>query len=727
MKGCCPAGLFFCAAGIAASALAAPANEPVRVVVGHASSKLRLDGVLDEAAWQRAGLIPDLRQQSPDPGAPTRFHTVVRILVDGDTLYLGVTCSDPEPAGIAVHTMQRDGDMDGDDTIAFVLDPFGGQVNGYYFRVNAAGARQDGLISDPENISLDWDGIWDARSRRGPGGWTAEIELPARSLRFPSGRTVWGFNVERTVPRERLILRWTGISLDAQLADFRRAGELDGVGELRQGLGLAISPYGLVEAMRNFVPPDSATQPKVGLDVSYNLSPALASVVTVNTDFAETEVDTRQINLTRFPLFYPEKRQFFTEGANQFVFGIGLGEDFIPFFSRQVGLFEGVPVPLLAGVKLIGRAGRWGIGVLDVQTKDIPGLRGTNLFAGRITYDVDQHLRLGAIGTNGDPDGVSENSLFGVDAIWRTSAFHGDKNLAVGAWAAGSNGDGSAGNRTGYGFKVDYPNDLWDAMLIFKQFGEGLDPALGFLPRPGTRWYQGAVFYQPRPRTGWWSRLVQQFFFGVEPSVVEGLDGRTQSWTVFALPFAVETRRGDRIELQMQPEYEFLSAPFEIHEGVVIPPGSYRFNRFGIELATSPHRPWALGTEVWSGTFYSGSMIDWEQWVAYTTPGGHLQLGFTMENVFGYLPEGDFIERLFQFKVVYAFTPDLILSYYAQYDNDSDNLGVNARLRWTVQPGTDFYVVWNHNWDHPVGAEDWWTLSPVSDQVIVKFRYTWRA
>jgi hypothetical protein len=727
MRGCCRAAPFFCALAFAAHAQGAQPNGPVRIVAGKATSPIHLDGVLDEPAWQQAGVISNLTQQSPHPGAPTAFHTEVRILVDGDTLYLGVTCFDPDPPKIAVHTMQRDGDMDGDDTVAFVLDTFGDRVTGYYFRINAAGARQDGLINDPENISLDWDGIWDARASTGPQGWTAEIAMPARTLRFPTGQAFWGFNIERSVPRDRVTLRLAGISLDARLADFRRDAELAGVGDLRQGLGLSISPYGLVEAARDFTVPDTEDQLKAGLDVSYNLGPALAGVLTLNTDFAETEVDTRQINLTRFPLFYPEKRQFFTDGANQFAFGIGIAEEFIPFFSRQVGLYQGEQVPLLGGVKLIGRQGRWGIGVLDVQTKDIPQAPGSNLFAGRVTYDVDEHLRLGTIATDGNPDGVSSNSLVGVDAIWRTSTFHGDKNFTVGAWAAGSGGDIPAGKRTGYGFKIDYPNDLWDVMLTFKEFGDALDPALGFLPRPGTRWYQGAVFYQPRPQQGWWASWVRQLFFGINPSMVTGLDGTTQSWSVYTSPFTVDTKWGDRIELVWQPQYEFLTAPFEISEGVVIPPGSYRFDRYGIEVESSGHRPWQIKTDVYFGTFYSGRMTEWEQSVSYTTPEGHLQLGFSMENIFGYLPQGHFIERLFQLKVVYAFTPDLILSYYAQYDNDSDNLGVNARLRWTIQPGTDLYVVWNHNWEHPDGSENWWTMTPVSDQAVVKLRYTWRS
>ncbi len=728
VKGCCRAALFSCAVASATATFTAPVNgQPPRVVAGVATAPVRLDGVLDEEAWQQAGVIADLVQQAPKPGAPTPYRTEVRVLVDGDTLYLGVTCLDPDPSRIAVHTMQRDGDLTGDDTVAFILDPFGDRTTGYFFQVNAAGARQDGLYSDPENIPLDWDGIWEARARVNPQGWTAEIAIPSLTLRFPKGQTAWGFNVERRIARDRIVVRWTGTTLDALLGDLRRAGELGGVEELRQGRGWSVSPYGLVRSERDFTTDEATTKPDAGLDVSYSLGPELTGVLTLNTDFAETEVDTRQINLTRFPLFYPEKRQFFNDGANQFSFGLGLEEEFIPFFSRRVGLFEGEQVPIRGGVKLVGRQGRWGIGVLDVQTEDISAAPGSNLFAGRVTYDVDQHLRLGVIATDGNPDGIHDNSLAGVDAVWRTSTFRGDKNFSVGVWGARTDGDVPAGKRSGYGFKVDYPNDLWDVAAIYTEFGDGLNPALGFLPRPGTRWYTASLSYQPRPQQGWWAGSVRQFKFELEPQVVTDLGGTTQSWSVFTAPVNVEMQSGDGFELNWQPQFERLDTPFEIAQGVVIPPGSYRFDRFRVEVETSLHRPWQIAAQVWFGTFYTGRMDEWIPSLAYTTPGGHLQLKLSADLAFGDLPEGSFAERLWQLNVVYAFTPDLLLSAYTQYDNDSNNLGINTRLRWTIRPGTDFYVVWNHGWLHPEGEERWSVFKPLSDQAVVKLRYTWRS
>src|SRR6266850_3437911 len=356
------AGIVFCADSL-------PGPPPI-VTAGTADSPIRLDGALDEAVWARAGVIRDLIQQDPQPDEPTPYRTEVRLLVDRENLYLGVRCLDPEPDKIAIHTMQRDGDMSGDDAVSFIIDTFEDARTGYFFRINAGAAKQDGLVSGPEGASLDWDGIWDARARRGSEGWTAEIVIPARTLRFPAGSAGWGFNVQRYVARERIRLRWAGTTLDASFTDLRRAGRLEGVGDLRQGPGISVSPYALGRREARFQPSATGGQGDAGLDVTWSIAPERSAVGTINTDFAETEADTRQINLTRFDLFFPEKRSFFLEGANQFDFGSGLGldQDFVPFFSRRVGLVGNDQVPINAGVKLVGRHGPVGVGVLDVAT-----------------------------------------------------------------------------------------------------------------------------------------------------------------------------------------------------------------------------------------------------------------------------------------------------------------------------------------------------------------------
>ncbi len=723
---CLFAGMSIVAVGLSVVAAVPEQMISPEIEVPMTEGSIRIDGILDEPEWNAAGVISHLTQQDPHPGQSTPFQTEVRILVDQRSLYVAFVCHDPEPEGIAVHTMQRDGNLFGDDTVAIVLDTTGDGRRGYLFRVNSAGARLDGLIAGAESFSADWDGIWDARTHRTPDGWTVEMRIPAQTLRFEWGLDRWGFNVERYIARERMTLRWSSPTLDSRLADLQRAGTLIGVGDLRQGLGLSVSPFGLIRAESDFETDETTVKGDAGGDITWNVTRDLTSYLTINTDFAETEVDTRQINLTRFALFFPEKRSFFLEGSDLFSFGSGIRHEFIPFFSRRVGLFEGEQVPILAGVKLLGRTGPWSVGVLDTVMDETKETDQTNLFVGRVTYDFNEHLTVGTIVTDGDPEGVRDNTLIGLDAVWRTSTFLGNKNFSVGGWAASSQGDVGDGSRTGWGLQVDYPNDLLDVFLIVKEFGDALDPALGFLPRPGTRWYQGGGAFQPRPSKDGAFGWARQFYFELFSSYVTDLDGNVESWKVFTAPLNVQLESGEHIEANVVPRFEYLAEPFEVAEGVIIPEGEYHFTRYRVEAQTSRHRPWRVGAEYWFGEFFTGDLQQLETFVTWTSPAGRLQTELSAENNFAQMPEGNFSQRLWQFKLVWAFTPDLILSSYSQYDSESREVGVNNRFRWTIRPGRDLFVVWNHGWKRPVGSRGDWSLHPVDDSLVVKLRWTWR-
>ncbi len=726
MAGKYTARLLVLAVAVLAAAIPASAAVPT-LHTGSTDQEINLDGVLDEPAWQQAGVIANLTQQDPHPGGPTPFTTEVRVLVDATAIYIGFVCHDPDPSRIAIHTMQRDGNMRGDDQVAVVLDPIADGRRGYIFRINVAAARSDGLISGAERMSTDWDGIWNAKTQRTSYGWSAEIRIPAQTLRFRWGQDHWGFNVERYVARKQTTMRWSGITLDANFIDLRRAGRLVGVGTLRQGLGISLAPFGLIRSEKDFESGEQTVKGEAGGDLTWNFTGDLTGYLTINPDFAETEIDTRQVNLTRFPLFFPEKRPFFLEGSDIFEFGPGLHRDFIPFFSRRMGLYEGERVPLLGGAKLLGRTGRWRVAALGVAADQTEVTNRTNLFSGRVTYDVDEHLTLGVIATDGDPEGERDNSLGGIDVEWRTSTFgHSkDKNFSVGGWAALSRGDVPEGRRSGWGFNIDYPNDLWDLWAIVKDFGAGLDPALGFLPRPGTRWYQGGVMYMPRPKGGFWG-WVRQFFFEFFPLYIEDGDGRAESWQIFTAPFNAQTQSGEHIEANIVPKFERLDEPFEIADGVVVPPGDYTFTRFRVEAQSSRYRPWRVGATVWFGDFFTGSLTQTEAFITYTTPSGHLQLELSAENDVGHLPEGDFTLNLGQLNAVYAFTPNLVLSSFIQYDSESGDLGANTRFRWTIKPGNDFFVVWFHSWRHPIDSDKSFTLRPINDQLVVKLRWTFR-
>ncbi len=690
-----------------------------------AADKIRLDGLLVEPAWGNAQVV-ELTQQSPRPGEPTPYTTQVRVLISNDALYFGFECGDPEPSRIAIHTMQRDGMVFGDDTVAIVLDTFGDRRTGYFFRTNAAGARVDGLVSDPEHPSMDWDGIWNVRTSRNRHGWSAEFVIPSRTLAFKRGHASWGLNLERQVARDRTVLRWRSPTLDSFFYDLSRAGTLEGVENLEQGLGLDISPYAAGRIWRDFTSGSTVFPGALGGDVTYRIAPQLAAVLTVNTDFAETEVDSRQLNVTRFPLFFPERRTFFLEGSNQFDFGLNLGQQFIPFFSRRVGLYDEQIVPINAGLKLNGRAGRWNIGMLDVQTRESAVAAGTNLFAGRFSYDVNEKLRIGTILTNGHPDGASSNRLGGLDAVWRTSRFMGNKNFLVGGWTAVSGGDIPQGSRAGWGIKADYPNDLWDCAASVNQFGEAMDPALGFLPRPGTRRYDLSCEFRPRPSKSGPFRSIRQNSMEHRFYRVTNYKGVNESWRFWWAPLNIEFESGDRFEINWVPTYEYLPEPFEISEGVVLQVGAYRFDRFRLEFESSHHRPWVFETTSWFGSFYDGKMLEQSNSLRYTSPAGRWQVGVELQQNFVELVPGNFVQRLWQGDFAFALDPDIVLTSFVQYDTESQNIGNNMRLRWTFRPGNDLFIVWNRGWRRLILSPHDLNIIPESELFAVKLRWTFR-
>lgn len=693
------------------------------------SKRSALTGALpDRSDWTQSVPV-ELTQQDPHPGQPTPYRTTVRVLKDRTHLYLLIDCVDPDFGKRSVHTLERDSDQTNYDHITLVLDTFGNHRVGYVFQVNAGGARTDGLISPASpDPNYDWDGIWRATVRQTADGWSAEIAIDTRSLQFRKGLDRWGLNVQRYVPRAQLSLQWASITLNSLIFDLSRMGVLSGTSGLEQGHGLEVSPYALL----NHDSLGNRNAAQVGGDVRYNLTPELAAIVTINPDFAEAEADAQQINLTRFSLSLPEKRRFFLEGSNQFNFAAGLSQvgdlnsTFIPFYSRRVGLLNGETVRLDEGVKLIGQTGPWSIGALDVQTGP-SGLYGRpiNLFVGRLTYDVDDHLRVGTLLTRGDPTGQTHNLFAGVDAVWHTATFRGDKNLTLSGWAARTQDDGLQGRHSGWGVYAQYPNDLWNWNASVNVFGDALNPALGFLPRPGTRQYDVYIDYRPRPTSDAlnWAR---QFFYQFEVQQIDDLHGITQTRRIFTAPFNVDAESGEHYEFDWIPDYEALTEPFQIADGVTLPAGRYHFNRYRFETQSSDARPWRIGSVVELGDFYSGRLTQYMPFVDWTTLEGKLRFELQNETDVGRLPQGRFIQRLYQLKLSYSFSPDLILSSFAQYDSAQGHVGINARLHWIVAPGRDFYLVFNHGVETSV-TDPIARYAPISNAVIAKLRWDFRS
>jgi hypothetical protein len=696
------------------------APERPRLVAG-ALAAVRLDGILDEPAWGQAPAIDDLTMVEPRQGASPTGRTEVRVLAGPKALVFGIRCLDPDPSGIVSFTKERDGDFDSEDHVAVVLDPFQDGRSGYVFAVNPGGARFDALVNPGgESVDQRWDGEWEAGTRRDASGWTVEIRIPIETLSFGRGLDAWGFNVQRRVQRLQEIDRWASPRQDYSVFQPSRAGLLAGLPRFDLGLGLSVRPS-LVGGFANPAP-DAMTEGTLepSLDATQRLgSNALASL-TVNTDFAETEVDTRQTNLTRFPLFFPEKRSFFLEGTDIFAFGVGIGEEtLLPFFSRRIGLVEGEEVPILAGLKTTGRAGRTAFGGLAVTTREVSGLApAATMGVARVRQNVLAESSAGFIATFGDPLGRGGSWELGADFTYQTSRLRGDKNFVAGAWglATGRDDLSSYRERTAFGFKVDYPNDLWDCGLVYRRIGDGFDPSLGFVPRRGINTYDGGCTYAPRPEGG----LIRQMFHELYAMLTTDLGGQWESYEVFAAPINWQLESGDRIEFNVAPIGERLAEPFEIADGVLIPEGSYRWVRYGLEVEAAAKRRLA-GEAAWSfGGFYSGTLNQLRLEAAWT-PSPVVTFLVDAEHDIGRLEEGDFDLTLVGTKVRLNLSPDFELNTFLQYDAQDRSLGTNTRLRWTFDPRGDLFVVYNHNL-HEV--EDRWRRE--ANELLVKLRYTFR-
>ncbi len=694
-------GVLLIALSCISSSLAQDVPSPdIRIQAVRVEKGPAVDGVLDDEVWGTAPVFAGFKMVFPRPGDAPSEKTELRIVYDNSILYIGVMCFDSEPGRISANSMAHDADDEGeeDDSILVLLDPFQDKRNAYLFVSNARGARTEGLALG-EHSSLSWDGIWDARGRLLEDGWSIEMAIPFKTISFNPGLTNWGINVERTIPRKLETIRLSGARADSFFSNPAEAAALEGVGGIKQGLGLTFRPYGLASIAKDHEAGEPARWTwDGGFDIYKNFAPNFVGAFSYNTDFAETEVDERQLNLTRFPLYYPEKRTFFLEGSEIFNFGTTSAESgFSPFFSRRIGLYEGRPVPVNYGAKVFGKLGRTNLQVLDVRTGAQNGLPAENFLAARVSQNIFAESRVGAIFTDGHPTG-ERNSLAGVDFVYQTSRFMKDKNFLACGWFVYNWNENPAGRHDGFGFKIDYPNDLWDIAATYSSYGDSLDPGVGFLPRPGVQMFNLGIEYMPRPEKGLIGRLVRQFFFEFRPSFAWDLRGVLETRRIFTAPLNLRTESGEHIEFNIIPNYDVLPYDFEVSDGVLLPKGPYTFTDYRFQVESASHRPWIAELTWKFGEFYSGHYDDVEAGIQLKLK-GYVTLGVDANFVRGRLPEGNFKENVYALKADFFLTPRLGLLNYIQYDDVSNELGINTRFRWEISPGNLVYFVYAKNWE----------------------------
>jgi hypothetical protein len=704
--------------------------DPTRksAVVTPVTDPITLDGVLDEPIWRTAPAIGDLTQRTPNQGVPPTERTEVTLLYNRDYLYIGVVAHDSEPQRVIGTQMARDASLMSDDRVEILLDTFRDQRSAFYFATNPSGALVDGLVASGQ-LNADWDAIWDVRTRRTDQGWTAEFVIPFKSLSFPSDGTVWGFNITRHVYRKLEEDRWSGARLDTQLYQLSEAGEIASLTGLTQGIGLDVRPF-LAGRSLHVAGGDDDASAKPGLDLFYNITPSLKLTATFNTDFGETEVDARQINLSRYSVLFPEKRAFFLQGAGVFNFAsIGpeaaggippTGADVYPFFSRQIGLLGGREIPIDAGVKLTGTVGRTDVGLLGVRT-------GTekNFLVARVKRNLLQQSYVGALFTGGHPSEGRTGQTYGADMRLATSRFLGrPNNFVVNGYAVRSVNESVSDRDWSYGFSAHYPNDRLNLQVAYKEVQENFKPALGFVQRDNVRMLRVAGSFNPRPKK---FLNVLQMFHDVYYTRFTRLDNdEVESWDLYVTLLDWHLRSGDNLHgmFDFNPTYERLFEPFEISPGVLLQPGEYRFTRFRSNLvSTAAKRRLSGNVNLTYGGYWSGHAEQLTTSVTYKMP-PRFTATVSTNQTFARLPEGRFTARIFTTSVSYSATPRLSFSNLLQYDNRSRNMGWQSRVRWTLQPGNDLFIAFNQGWIEEDGSD--LRFRRQDNRISAKFQYSFR-
>jgi hypothetical protein len=668
----------------------------------------KIDGVLDDELWKRATVIADLHQYQPvDHGEPSE-KSEFYLAYSERFLYIAARLYDSNPELISARQLVQGQGMPFDDAFEFILDTFNTGRTGYQFQVNPNGIRREGLYENPRNLNNDWTGIWLVESRIDDKGWTAEVAIPFNTLNFDPTSTEWGFTIARTIARKQEELAWSSFNRDINPST---TGLLTGIRDIRQGVGLDVIPSIAMAMNEDYVAGTTSDRIDPSVNVFYKFTPNLTGALTLNTDFSATEVDNRQVNLSRFSLFFPEKRDFFLQDVDIFSFGGRTGgggfggggggnnQNGIPFYSRRIGLSSvGQPVDIEAGAKVTGRVGQWNLGALAVQQGENGALDSKALFVGRATANVLSESNVGVIFTSGNPNSDIDNSLVGADFRYQNTRFSPSHTLRSDVWVQQTDTKGRTGDDRAYGYNVnmDTQNNGFGGGTGYYHFGEAYNPALGFANRVGidTFWVGGSgrYFLQGNPLI----RLINAFtrFEHIKDSKT----GEMQSESWFMRPLNINTHRGDQFGLGMARNREGLTKPFEISPGIFIPVGKYAFTEYNVEMGLSNQRDFSPNIQLATGEFYDGNRdrirvgFDWR-------PEEHFNFGWNYDYQQIELPAGNFDVRLVTANANYAFNAKWSWVNLVQYDNSSSSMGLNSRLRWNPQAGEDLYIVFNYNFD----------------------------
>ena len=672
------------------------------------SEPLRIDGVLDERPYRDVLPTSGFIQAEPLAGTPATEQTEVWILFDDDNLYISARCWDsaPESEWMA-NEMRRDNlGIFRNDSIGILLDTFYDRRNGIVLNINPIGGRTDAQMFDERSFNPDWNPIWEMRTGRFEGGWTVEAALPFKSLRYRPGRVqVWGLNVHRGVPRLNEHSYLAPLPAEQGMRGLfmaSLAATVVGLEVPESGRTLEIKPYAIADMTsdpaRNL---SNEADGDVGVDVKYGVTQGLVADLTVNTDFAQVEADEQQVNLTRFSLFFPEKREFFLENQGVFTFGGagagafgGGGTTPVLFYSRQIGLSQGQEVPIDVGGRFSGRVGRFSLGVLNVQTADSPkaGAEATNFSVVRVRRDLLRRSSVGLLftGRSVSTEGTGSAETYGVDGLF---SFYDNLNITT-YWAKTVT-PGLQEDDQSYRAQLDYNGDRYGVQAERLVVGDHFKPDVGFLLRDDFERSFGSFRFSPRPKS---SARIRKLTFAGQVDYITDRSGMLETRETQG-QFGIEFQNSDQFTATYTQSHEFLEQPFPIASGVTLPVAGYDFQDVQASFSLGQQRRLSGRASVQHGSFFGGTKttVGFRQGRLELTPRFSLEPSYSYNRVD--LPQGAFTTQVVRARTTFTMTPLMFVSALAQYNSSRSSLSTNLRLRWEYSPGSELFVVYNEDRD----------------------------
>ncbi len=660
-----------------------------RITAVEISNPPLIDGLLSDTVWNFAFSNSDFLQQEPKAGENPTFKTEIRILYNKENLYLGIMCYDPEPDKIIARELKRDGNLRGDDNIMLIFDTFNDDRNAYWFGTNPLGMRDDALLFgfDFRSFNEDWNGLWDVRSAVTDSGWSAEFVFPFSTFKFhDKNEQTWGFNLMRQIRRLNEQVIWSAVGKNLGLFRIAFAGDIVGIKNIKRGSPIYIKPFLTGGIQKSEA--DSKTILEPGLDIKYGITQNFSFDLTFNTDFAQVESDRARINLTQFPLFFPEKREFFLENANVFDYTFGARNNL--FYSRRIGISNRVEIPILAGARLIGRMDNIELGVMNIQTEKRGTEPTTNYGVLRMKYDLFEQSYAGFIFTNK----ISKNKfnrVYAGDFNFTFSEIFGDQTMTIGGGVMKSDETDGGKNSWGSKFFINYPNDLINFFTSHRYAQKDFNPGIGFMYRTG---FQSLVFNtKVSPRINW-NGIKRLNFEPVESDIYWNDKGELSVVRASFVPFGFSTNADDNFEFEINRKFDFIESDFKIFDTTVIPIGKYWYTSYELDLETSRSRKIFGGIEFVNGNYFTGKIRSFSTNIS-TILSKHLSISADFETNTIKLREGTFTTNEFGSSLRYDFSTMLYSSVFAQWNNDENEININYRLNWQPKIGSDFYLVVN--------------------------------